>query len=247
VILGTASWAEGPSERRALVARPGEDRVADRPRIQALRLRKPGEGTPQVIAETLVPSSLRLLLESGPRALQRARQTFSYAEKWAKRGDLPEILAPRLEAVRLLPCLPRPAALRTASGVLLDRLALRGPGAQLSVLPFPTLAAVGAAEGRVGGWCLALEGPDCTVLGAWLALELPAAGHLEVACGGHKRSAPFSAWEDLELPSLRPAEVCLLPPPRLKALPEALEPRTLTVRTPWDVLKVGLGGDLTIH
>ncbi len=133
------------------------------------------------------------------------------------------------------------------SAVLLDRLALRGPGAELSVLPFPTLAAVGATEGRIGGWCLALEGPDCTVLGAWLTLELPASGHLEVACGGHKRSAPFSAWEDLELPSLRPAEVCLLPPPRLKALPEALEPRALTVRAPWEVLKVRLGADLTIH
>jgi hypothetical protein len=242
VILGTASWLEGPAERRALVARLGEDRVADLSRIEAYRLGKLGEGRPEALAEALVPSSLRLLLESGPRALQRARQTVAYAEKWARRGDLPEILAPRLEAVRLLPCLPRPAALRTSSGVLLDRLALRGPGADLEALPFATLAVAGLGGGRLGGWCLALEGPETTVLGAWLLPGSLPSGRLEVASGSHHRSAPLTAWEDLELQALRPAEVCLLPPPRWKALPEADRVRGLDVRVPWEHLGVRVRG-----
>ena len=180
MILGTAAWTEGPHERRAMVARLGEDRVADLSRIEVFRLRKLGEGRPEALAETLVPPSLRLLLESGPRAVQRARQTFAYAEKWAKRGDLPEALAPKLAEVRMLPCLPRPAVLRTASGVLLDRLAIKGPGAELPTMPFATLAVVGLARGRIGGWCLALEGPDSTVLGGWVNLEFRFQDHIGI-------------------------------------------------------------------
>jgi hypothetical protein len=247
MILGTASWSEGPVERRALVAQVGEGRVADLSRIEAFRLNKLGEGRPEALAEALMPSSLRLLLESGPRALARARQTFAYAEKWAKRGDLPEILAPRMEAVRMLPCLPRPAALRTASGVRLDRLAILGPGAELGSMPFATVAVVGLAGGRIGGWCLALEGVDRTVLGAWLSLEAPWAGKVELACGTHHRSAPLTAWEDLELPELRPAEVCLLPPPRWKAVPEPERAAKLELRAPWETLQLRIRPSGTVH
>lgn len=236
MILGTAAWLEGPAERRALVARLGEDRVADLARIEAVRLRKLGEGRAEDLAEALVPSSLRLLLESGPRAVQRARQTLAYAEKWAKRGDLPESLAPRLDAVRLLPCLPRPAALRTTSGVLLDRLALRGPGAELALPAFATLAVAGLPGGRVGGWCLALEGPDATVVGGWLCTGSLPAGRLEFTQGAHHRSAPLAAWEEADAPGLRPAELCLLPPPRWKALPETEGLLRLELRAPWETL-----------
>lgn len=236
MILGTAAWLEGPVERRALVARLGADRVVDLARMEAVRLQKLGEGRAEALAEALVPPSLRLLLESGPRALQRAKQTLTYAEKWAKRGDLPEVLAPSLAAVRPLACLPRPAALRTASGVLLDRLALRGPGAGFGTLPFATVAVVGLGGVRIAGWCLALEGAESTVLGAWLYTGNLPAGRLEFLLGGHHRSASLSVWEDLELPALGPAEVCLLPAPRWKAIPEPEEARVLRLRAPWEEL-----------
>jgi hypothetical protein len=229
------------------VAQLGEDRVVDLSRVEAFRLKKLGEGRAEVLAEALVPPSLRLLLESGPRALLRARQAFAYAEKWARRGDLPETLAPRREAVRLQPCLPRPAALRTDGGLILDRLAVRGPGAALAHPPSPTIAVVGQAGGRIGGWCLALEHGGGAVLGGWLTLEFRAKGHLEMLCGQQRRSAPFDAWEDLELPELRPAEVCLLPPPRWKPLPETGAPRALELRTPWEMLPLRLEALGTIH
>lgn len=238
MILGTAAWPEGPVERRALVARLGEDRAVDLTRIEVVRLRKLGEGRAEAMAEALVPSSLRLLLESGPRALQRAKQTLAYAEKWAKRGDLPDSLAPRLDAVRLLPCLPRPVALRTTSGVLLDRLALRGPGAGLALPAFATLAAAGLTGGRIAGWCLALEGPDAVVAGGWLCVGALPAGRLEFTQGAHHRSVPLSAWEEAEAPDLRPAELCLLPPPRWKALPEAEGPFRVELRAPWEALRL---------
>ncbi|NTV76339.1 MAG: hypothetical protein HGA66_19325, partial [Holophaga sp.] len=44
--LGTACWAEGPTERRALVAQLPSDpaRVVDLNRLERLRLAKLGEG-----------------------------------------------------------------------------------------------------------------------------------------------------------------------------------------------------------
>ena len=104
MLLGTATWDEGPAVRRALVARLDSGRLADLSRIEALRLRKLGEGDPERLAEVLVPASLRRLLDGGPRALARARQTVAYAEKWDRRGTLPEFLAPTASAVA------RPAA-----------------------------------------------------------------------------------------------------------------------------------------
>ena len=94
MLLGTAAWSEGPVERRALVGRLASGRLADLNRIEAIRLRKLGEGDPERLAEALVPASLRRLLEGGPRALARAKQTLAYAEKWDRRDTLPVSLAP---------------------------------------------------------------------------------------------------------------------------------------------------------
>ena len=218
MILGTASWAEGPVERRALVARLASGRLADLNRIEAIRLRKLGEGDPERLADALVPPSLRRMLEGGHRALARVRQAVAYAEKWDHRGTLPVLLAPREDAVDLLPCLPRPAALRRLDGSSLDRLAVRGRSAELSAPPHPALAAVGMAGGGIAGFCLALDDEAGAVLGAWLTNEWPT-GTLELKAGAARRSAPLKAWEGLEVPTLRAGEVMLLPPAKLKPLP----------------------------
>ena len=223
MILGTATWAEGPGERRALVARLESGRAADLNRIEAVRLRKLGEGDPDRLAEALVPPSLRRALEGGPRALARLRQTLAYAEKWDRRGTLPETLAPRLEAIELLPCLPRPAALRRAEGGCLDRLRVTGPGGLLrDRRPVPPWPPWGSWAARPRGFCLALGDGEGAVLGGWMVTDWPE-GHLDLRAGTHRRRIPFGAWEGLELPLLRPGEALLLPPPRLKPLPD-LEP-----------------------
>jgi hypothetical protein len=240
VLLGTAVWAEGPTERRALVARLASGRLADLNRIEAIRLGKLGEGAPERLADALVPASLRRLLEGGPRALARARQTLAYAEKWDRRGTLPEALAPAAEAATLLACLPRPAALRGLDGRGLDRLAVRGPGAELSGAPQPGLAAVGLAMGGLAGFCLAVEESGPVVLGAWMVNAWPG-GSLELRAGTARRSAPLRAWEGLELPALRPAEVLLLPPPRLKPLPELLPGAEVRVMAAFDTLLLRCG------
>ena len=90
MFLGTAVWVEGAVERRALMARLVSGRLADLNRIEAIRLRKLGEGEPERLADVLVPASLRRVLEGGPRALARARQALAYAEKWDRRGSLPK-------------------------------------------------------------------------------------------------------------------------------------------------------------
>lgn len=238
MLLGTAVWTEGPLERRALVARLASGRPADLNRIEAIRLRKLGEGEPDRLAEALVPPSLRRLLEGGPRALARARQTLAYAEKWDRRGTLPEALAP--SDATLLPCLPRPAALRCLDGRVLDRLSVRGPGAELSGAPQPGLAAVGLAGGGLAGFCLVVEEGGPAVLGAWMVNAWPG-GSLELRAGPARRSAPLRAWEGLELPALRPAEVLLLPPPRLKSLPELLPGAEVRVSAAFDTLILRAG------
>jgi len=218
MLLGTATWAEGPTERRALVACLASGRLADLNRIEAVRLRKLGEGDPERLADALVPTSLRRALEGGPRALARLRQTLAYAEKWERRGTLPETLAPAPDSAELLACLARPATLRRLDGPCLDRLAVRGPGTFLAGLPQPGLAAVGLAGGGIAGFCLALEDVQGTVLGAWMADAWPT-GSLEFRVGSSRRSVPLKTWEGLALPALHPGEVLLLPPPRLKPLP----------------------------
>lgn len=240
MILGTALWAEGPGERRALVARLESGRFADLNRLEAVRLRKLGEGDPDRLAEVLAPPSLRRVLEGGPRALARLRQTLAYAEKWDRRGTLPETLAPWPDAVTLLSCLPRPATLRQAGGGALDRLRVAGPGGLLQAPPRPTLAALGTLGGVAAGFCLALEDAGGAVLGAWMVTDWPL-GHLDLRAGTHRRRTPFGAWEGIELPLLRPGEALLLPAPRLKPLPD-LEPGTsLLLQAPFETLELRLG------
>jgi hypothetical protein len=239
--LGTAVWSEGAVERRALVAPLADGRLADLNRIERVRQAKLGEGAPDALADALVPPSLRRVLEAGPRALQRAKQAIAYAEKWARRGDLPDTLARPPACVRLLPCLPRPSSLRTAHGEHLDRLRILGPGAWLPAAPEAGLAVLGQADGRVAGFCLALRAEGVTVLGAWLLVEAPFGGELRLRADHHKRSASLEVYEGLELPSLRAAEALLLPPLRLRALP-ALEPGAdLEVLAAFDALTVHLG------
>ncbi|WLT31507.1 hypothetical protein [Geothrix sp. PMB-07] len=240
MLLGTAVWAEGPIERRALVARLASGRLADLNRIEAVRLRKLGEGDPERMAEALVPASLRRVLEGGPRALARARQAAAYAEKWERRGTLPATLAPPPELVQLLPCLPRPLRLRRSDGQGLDRLGLRGPGAELSAPPQPCLAVLGLAGGTFGGFCLALEDGGSAVLGAWMSDEWPT-GSLELKAGAVRRSVPLRAWEGLELPPLHAGEVLLLPPPRLKALPELAAGAELLLTVGFEQMTLRLG------
>ena len=245
MLLGTAIWSEGPVERRALVARLASGRLADLNRIEAIRLRKLGEGEPERLADALVPASLRRVLEGGTRALARVRQTLAYAEKWERRGTLPETLAPRPESADLLPCLPRPVALRRLDGPGLDRFAVKGPGAQLSGPPQPGLAALGLAGGGIAGFCLVLEDAGGAVLGAWMVDEWPR-GSLELKAEGIRRSAPLRAWEGLELPPLRPGEILLLPPPRLKPLPHLAAGTRIQVSVPFEVLALR-GGPEGVH
>ena len=221
MILGTALFSDGSVERRALVTRLADGRVADLNRIEQARLRKLGEGQPEGLAEALVPPSLRRILESGPRGLQRAKQTIAYAEKWSQRGDLPAWLAANMETVAMLPCIPRPSQLRRADGTHRDRFQVKGPGARISSQPQIMLAVVGGS-GDLRGYCLAAEDGEATVLGAWMTLELPT-GHLELRAANHRRSVALDAWEHLDLPPQRPGEIMLLPPSRLKPFP-ALEP-----------------------
>lgn len=240
MLFGTAAWSEGPVERRALVAQLASGRLADLNRIEAIRLRKLGEGEPERLADVLVPASLRRMLDGGARAVARARQTVAYAEKWDRRGNLPEALAPRLEAVDLLPCLPQPAALRRLDGRNLDRFGVKGPGAELSGPPQPGLAVVGLAGGGIAGFCLVLEEAGSAILGAWLVDAWPS-GSLELKAEGVRRSAPLRAWEGLELPPLRPGEVLLLPPPRLKPLPHLAAGTRIQVSVPFEGLALRCG------
>ena len=245
--LGTAQWVNA-SERQALVAPlPSDpDRVVDLNGMERARLARLGEGRPERLADTLVPSTLRETLEAGPRALQRLRQTLAYAEKWARRGDLPEDLAPRMTQLRLLPCLPRPSLLRRSDGVHLDRLAVQGPGGVLHRLPQPTLAAIGLFGGRCAGFCLAVEDTQGAILGGWVEVDFSWKGELELEAGGRQRTAPLEAWEGILLPTLRPGEVMLLPQPRLKSLPELVPGGEFTVSAGSERLCLRLAKEL-IH
>ncbi len=240
MFLGTAVWAEGPMERRALVARLVSGRLADVNRIEAVRLRKLGEGDPERLADALVPASLRRVLEGGVRALARVKQTVAYAEKWERRGTLPASLAPVVEAIDLLPCLPRPSVLRRMDGQGLDRFGVGGGGADLLGAPQPGLAVIGLAGGGIAGFCLALENGGGAVLGAWMSDEWPT-GSLDLKVGAARRSMPLKTWEGLELPILRAGEVVLLPPSKLKPLPEWLLGAEVRLSAGFDQLLLRLG------
>lgn len=231
--------------RRCLVAPLPSDpsRVVDLHHLEQLRLAKLGEGRAEVLAEALVPASLRTVLASGPRALNRLRQALAYAEKWELRSGLPEDLAFRPEGLRMLPCLPDPSIIRRADGSPVDRASLRGPGVTLAQLPHPTLAVVGVHGGRSAGFCLALEDPGGLVLGGWLSFAWPE-GHLKLRGAGQVQSIPIDAWEGLSLPRLQPGEVRLLPAPRLRPIPGLGAGACLEIEAPFDCLQLSLGGDL---
>lgn len=240
--VGTASWMEGTRERRAVVAPLPSDpgRVVDLNRVERIRLGKLGEGRAEGLAEVLVPSSLRQVLEGGTRALARLRQTLAYAEKWHGRGTLPEGLAPRLEQVTLLPCLPRPVTVRRLDGSCLDRLDVRGPGAVLRSLPRPTFGLVGIHGGRVGGLCLGLEDGEGVVLGAWVNLG-PEPEALVMRVRDTVLRVEADAWDTLKSPRMRAGEVVMLPPP-VWALPGPLPPGgRLEVSAGFECLSLSMG------
>jgi len=222
------------------VGRLASGRLADLNRIEAMRLRKLGEGDPERLAEALVPGSLRRLLEGGPRALARAKQTLAYAEKWDRRGTLPEALAPFPAFADLLPCLPRPSVLHRVDGIALDRFGVRGSGAELTELPRPGLAVLGLAGGGAAGFCLALEEGGSALLGSWMVDAWPE-GSLELRAGAARRSAPLGVWVGQEVPVLRPGEVLLLPAPKLKPLQELLPGAEVLVGAAFETLVLRAG------
>jgi len=212
--LGTAVRREGGMERRALVAQlPGDARVVDLNRVEHLRLAKLGEGRPEALAAELVPASLRRLLEGGPRALQRARQALAYALKWEARSGLPPELAPPIESLTFLPCLPDPASLRRWDGARLDPASLQGPGAVLARPPAPTIAWIGLQGGTCAGCCLAVDDAKGPVLGAWLDLDAAWEGFLVLAAGGRRRRVPLDTWRELAPAGPGAAEAILAPTP----------------------------------
>lgn len=239
MLLGMATWREGHTLRQALVARLASGRVADLHRLEALRLRKLGEGNPDQLAVALVPPALSDLLRGGPRALARARQTLRYAEKWDRRGTLPDSLAPRFEAVAMGPCLPDPAGLRDLGGVLRPGR-VRGPGVALCGAPQPSLAVLGLAGGGIAGCCLALVDEAGPVLGTWMTDHWPTEG-LELRCQRARRVVLLQHWEGLPLPPLGPAEVLVMPAPRLRALPTLPPGAEVRLLAGFDVLTARLG------
>jgi hypothetical protein len=244
--LGTAFWIEGGTERRALVAPlPSEpSRLVDLHRVEQVRLAKLGEGRAEALADALVPPSLRQVLEGGPRALQRLRQTLAYAEKWILRGDLPDYLALPSATVRMLPCLPRPAVLRRSDGTHLDRLAIKGPGETLEALPQPTLAVIGLHRGAgTVGWCLALEDLAGAVLGGWMVLGYPQEGTIELSCGTHRRRIPLDTWTGLDVAEPRAAEAVILPAPKFRPIPGLVAGGDIRVSAPFETLSLRLGAD----
>jgi hypothetical protein len=248
VRLATVQWGEGNLERQLLVGQLPSDpaRVVDLNRLEQLRLAKLGEGQAAELAQALVPSCLARILEGGPRALHRVRQVLRYAEKWEGRGGLPEALAPRLDQVRLLPCLPRPAVLRRWDGTHLDRLAVRGPEATLGQAPVPTLALLGMHGGLPAGCCLAVDDVRGVVLGGWLELDLDWDGVLELRIGGQHRRLAMDTWRGLALPALRAGEVLLAPPPELRWSPIPEGTREVRLGAAFETLTLGLGENL-IH
>lgn len=239
--LGMALW-RGRTPR--LVAPlPGDGgRVVDLSAMEAARLHRLGEGAPEALAEALVPPDLGRLLAAGTRGLARARQALAYAHKWHLRGDLPETLAPRLGQVYCQPCLAQPRRIFDGEGRRLA-LSVAGPGAALGAQPQPTLAALGSWGGRPAGFCLALMEPGRLILGAWMTVSPTWEGRLLVRAEGHQRSAPLDAWSGLALGELSAGDLVVLPPPRLRRMPD-LEAGALRVICPWETLELRVEGPL---
>lgn len=244
--LATATWAEGRRTRVALVARLASGRLADLERVEAIRLRKLGEGDADRLAAALVPPSLPRVLAGGPGALARARQTLAYAEKWDRRGTLPGELAPWPEQVALAPLLEGPTLVHFPDGSLGEGLALQGPGARLEWAPGldlqAALAVVGMKGRRPAGRALALVAGGTVVAGAWLQVDLVLEGALVLHGQAGRRTADLARWADLGPPQLRPGEVALLAPLHLDLLP-AQPGDQVQVQAPFGSLAVSLGRD----
>lgn len=228
---------------RLVAPLPGDDRrVADLSSLEEARLRRLGEGAPGALAAALVPPDLGALLAGGPRALARARQALAYGLKWQRRGDLPESLAPGLDQAELQPCLARPQRVYGWEGRRMKTMAA-GPGAALAAHPQPTFAALGMAGGRPGGFCLALPEAGRLILGAWMAVDPAWEGRLVLRVKAHQRSAPLDAWAGLAVGALAPGELALLPPPRLRRMPDS-GPGRVVVACPWETLVLRVEGPL---
>lgn len=239
--LGTAVWMEGIAERLALVTPLPDGRLADLNRIEHVRLAKLGEGAPDRLAAVLVPPSLRQVLEGGPRAFARVKQTVQYAEKWARRGNMPGTVAYHPDRVRMLRCLTPPSILQTAEGLHLDRLRVFGTGELcLDQMPEVGLAAVGQAGGEPAGFCLAARA------GAGRARNLDAGGraHGRGSHGARRNASTERIAECLwksRSSALRPAEVMLLPALRFRAFPGLETGGELEMISSFDTLTVHLG------
>jgi hypothetical protein len=233
---------EGGRPRTLLVAQLPSDpsRVVDLNRVEHLRLAKLGEGRPEALAGELVPPSLQVVLEGGPRALHRVRQALAYAEKWQQRRGLPETLGPRADQVSMLACLPQPAELRRWDGTVLDRRSVLGPGGTVGQSPVPTLAWVGLQGGTVAGCCLALDDSQGVVLGAWLELDMDWQGTLAFSAGGRTRRVPLDTWKDLAPRDPRPGGVVLAPPPRFRSAP-AHPGGAIRITAPMETLELRMG------
>jgi hypothetical protein len=228
MLIGTAQWSEGNLTRVAVVSPLPSDprRLVDLNQVERVRLAKMGEGRAEALAEVLVPSDLRRILESGSRSINRLRQTLVYAEKWHAKSSLPDSVAPQMESVRLLPCLPKPASLRRFDGTYLDRMSVRGPGSAVRGTLVPTLALLGHHPGRPAGICIAAEDNKGAVLGAWMSVETVFEDTLILRCQGvDPQEADLSIWQDLEIPTISAGELLLMPPPAWKTIP-SLAPGT---------------------
>jgi hypothetical protein len=212
------AWKRGRAERHALLALLPSDpgRAVDLTAVEAVRLAKIGEGDPDRLASALVPSRLDVVLAAGPRGLTRLRHTLAYADKWAKRGDLPASLAPLTSQVRMLPL--RHHRLVDAEGQVRDAACLLPEDQTLPGAPRPTLALLGQHGKGPAGWTLACEAAGRVALCPWVVLG-SGAGVLEFSIGGHRRRIPADAWSGVSWPEVASGEVLLLPPPRLKPLP----------------------------
>lgn len=212
------AWKSGRVQRHGLMALLPSDpgRAVDLTAVEAVRLAKLGEGDPDRLAAALVPHRLDRALAAGPRGVARLRHALAYADKWARRGDLPASLAPLLEEVRPLPL--RPARLLDAEARVMDPAALLGEEQALPGEPRPTLALLGQSGRGPAGWTLACLAGLRVALCPWVVLGADA-GALDFSAGGHRRRIPADAWSGIPWPEVAAGEALLLPPPRLKALP----------------------------
>lgn len=228
LIAFEGAWRSGKADRQALLALLPSDpaRAVDLTAVEAVRLAKVGEGDPERLAAALVPPRLDGLLTSGPRGITRLRHTLAYADKWAKRGDLPASLAPLTAEVRTLPL--RHQRVLDAEGHVREGARLLAEGHTLPGSPQPTLALLGQQGKSPAGWTLACEAGGHVALCPWVVLGA-GAGAIELAIGGHRRRIPADAWSGVAWPQVAAGEVLLLPPPRLKPLPSlpALTPLRL--------------------